>query len=150
MMTTTTTTMRMMMMMMMIKVCAQSMWVKSAIAEYRHDRYCMEKGVQCIKSAVICISEDSESRNAGAQKQLIHVKEEQSDPFLSTVSPVPDAVHVAKRKGHSFSNWFLLANSYRINLVQLRELRNDSNIHSKLAPLLPLSAVRNRDREDVQ
>lgn len=36
-------------------------------------------------------------------------------------------------------------------MVQLRELRNDNalNVHSKLAPLLPLSAVRNRDRQDV-
>ena len=112
--------------------------------------YCMEKGVQWIKAAVICISQDSESRNAGTQKQLIHEKEEKSDPFFSTVSPVPDAVHVAKRKRQSFSNWFLLVNSCRINLVQLRELRNDSNIHSNLAPLLPLSAVRNRDRQDVE
>ena len=27
---------------------------------------CMEKGMQCIKAALICISEDPESRNAGA------------------------------------------------------------------------------------
>ena len=40
-------------------------------------------------------------------------------------------------------------NRYRINLVQLRELRNDNALHSKLAPLVPLSAVRNRDRQDV-
>ena len=40
-------------------------------------------------------------------------------------------------------------NRYRINLVQLREMRNDRALHSKLAPLVPLSAVRNRDRQDV-
>ena len=40
-------------------------------------------------------------------------------------------------------------NRYPINLVQLREMRNDSALHSKLAPLVPLSAVRNRDRQDV-
>ena len=28
-------------------------------------------------------------------------------------------------------------------------MRNDQALHSKLAPLLPLSAVRNRDRQDV-
>ena len=56
----------------------------------------MEKGIQCIKAAVICISEDSESRNSGAQEQLTNEKEQQLEPFLSTVSPVPDAVHVAK------------------------------------------------------
>ena len=34
-------------------------------------------------------------------------------------------------------------------MVQLREQRNDNALHSKLAPLMPLSAVRNRDRQDV-
>ena len=34
-------------------------------------------------------------------------------------------------------------------MVQLRELGNDNDLHSKLAPLLPLSAVRNHDRQDV-
>ena len=111
---------------------------------------CMEKGMQCINAAVIGISEDSESRNAGAQKQLMNKKEQKSDPFLSTVSPVPDSVHVAKRKRQSFSNWFLFVNNCRINLVQLRELRNDINLHSAIAPLLPLSAVRNHDRQDVE
>ena len=100
--------------------------------------------MQCIKAAVIGISEDSESINAGAQKQLMNKKEQKSDPFLSTVS-----VHVAKRKRQSFSNWFLFVNNCRINLVQLRELRND-NLHSAIVPLLPLSAVRNHDRQDVE
>ena len=108
---------------------------------------CLEKKMQCIKAAVICVSEDSESRNAGAQKELLKEKEDQSDLRLSIISPFPDGVHVAKRKRQSFSNWFLLVNKYRINLVQLRELRND--LHSKLAPLLPLRSVRNRDCQDV-
>ena len=110
---------------------------------------CLEKKIQCIKAAVVCVTEDSESRNAGAQKELVREKKEQSDPFLSVISPIPDGVHVAKRKRQSFSNWFLLVNNYRVNLVQLRELRNDNTLHSKLAPLLPLSTVRNRDRQDV-
>ena len=102
-----------------------------------------------LKTAVICVSEDLESRNAGAQKELLKEKEEQFEPFISVISPIPDGVHVAKRKRQSFSNWFLLVNRYRINLVQLRELRNDNTLHSKLAPFVPLSAVRNRDRQDV-
>ena len=48
------------------------------------------------------------------------------------------------------SNWFLFVNNYRINLVQLREFRNYINLHSAIAPLLPLSAVRNHDRQDVE
>lgn len=107
------------------------------------------KKIQCIKAAVVCVSEDSESRNAGAQKELMREKEEQSDPLLSIISPIPDGVHVVKRKRQSFSNGFLLVNNYRVNLVQLRELRNDNALHSKLAPLLPPSAARNHDRQDV-
>ena len=59
-------------------------------------------------------------------------------------------LHVAKRKMQSFSNLFLFVKNYRINLVQLRELRNDINMHSAIAPLLPLCAVQNRDRQDVE
>ena len=102
-----------------------------------------------LKAAVICVSEDLGSRNAGAQKELLKEKEEQPDPFISVISPIPDGVHAAKRKRQSFSNWFLLVNRYRTNLVQLRELRNDNALHCKLAPLVLLSAVRNRDRQDV-
>ena len=98
---------------------------------------CLEKKIQCIKAAVVCV------------KELVREKKEQPDPLLSVISPIPDGVHVAKRKRQSFSNWFLLVKSYRVNLVQLRELRNDNALHSKLAPLLPLSTVRNRDRQDV-
>ncbi|CAB4029949.1 Hypothetical predicted protein, partial [Paramuricea clavata] len=83
-------------------------------------------------------------------KELVRVNDEQSDPFLPIISPIPDGVHVAKRKRQSFSNWFLLVNNYQINLVQLGEQRNDHAFHSKLAPLVPISAVRNRDRQDVE
>lgn len=44
----------------------------------------------------------------------------------------------------------MISQNYRINLVQLRELRNDNNMYSELAPLWPLSALRNRDRQDVE
>lgn len=35
-------------------------------------------------------------------------------------------------------------------MVQLRELRNDNNMHSEYAPLLPLNTVQNRDGQDVE
>ena len=60
--------------------------------------YCLEREEKCVKAAVICISQDSESRNEGAQKLLAEEKQEQSDSFTSIISTVPDAVHVAKRK----------------------------------------------------
>ena len=43
---------------------------------------CLEKKIQCIKVAVVCITEDSESRHVGAQKEFVREKEEQSDPLL--------------------------------------------------------------------
>ena len=104
-----------------------------------------------VKAAVICISQDSESRNEGAQKLLAEEKQEQSDSFTSIISPVPDAVQVTKRKRQSLANWFLIVDEYCINLVlQVRELRNDPFLSPKLTPLVPLSAVRNRDRQDVE
>ena len=42
---------------------------------------CLERRIQCIKAVVICVSEDSMSKNAGAQKEVLKEKEEQSDPF---------------------------------------------------------------------
>ena len=116
----------------------------------RPSDYCLEREEKCVKAAVICISQDSESRNKGEQKLLAEEKQEQSDSFTSIISPVPDAVHVAKRKRQSFANWFLIVDEYCINLVQVRELRNDPFLSPKLTPLVPLSAVRNRDCQDVK
>lgn len=112
--------------------------------------YCLKNDIKCVKAAVLCIAQDSESRNAGAQKLLMKEREKESDPFLATCSVVPDAVHVAKRKRQSFANWWLLIKEERKNLEQLRQLRNDPILHSKMSPLLPVSAVRNRDRQDVE
>ena len=77
-------------------------------------------------------------------------KNDGTNPSLNIVSTVADAVHVAKRKGQRFSNWFLRADDIRINLVQLQELRNDPSLYSELSKLIPLSAARNRDRQDVE
>ena len=51
--------------------------------------------------------------------------------------------------GQSFSNLFLWVDDARVNLVQLRELRNDPSLYSKLSEKIPLSAVRNRDRQVI-
>ena len=80
---------------------------------------------------------------------MMEEKAGEENPDLSFVSAFHDAVHVAKRKQQSFSNWFLWVDGVRVNLVQLRELRNDPSLNSKLSEKIPLSAVRNRDRQDV-
>lgn len=71
------------------------------------------------------------------------------NPDLNIVSLFPAAVHAANRKRQSFSNWFLWVDDVRVNLVQLRELRNDPSLYSKLSEKIPLGAVRNQDRQDV-
>ncbi len=96
------------------------------------------------------MSQDYESRNSGGQKILMEEKNENTNPSLNIVSTITEyAVHVAKRKRQGFSNRFLWVDDVRINLVQLRELRNEPSLYSEPSKLIPLSAVRNRDRQDV-
>ena len=44
---------------------------------------------------------------------------------LTYCETVLHAVHVVKRKGQSFANWFLYVDGERTNLVPLRTIRND-------------------------
>ena len=48
-----------------------------------------------------------------------------------------------------FSNWFSLVEDCYINRVQLRTLRNDSDVKDQLKNHLSIAACRNRDRMDV-
>lgn len=117
--------------------------------ELRACDYCLNNDKRCNRLAVICVTQDSESRNAGGQRMLMEAKARKENPDLNIVSAFLDAVHVAKRKRQSFSNWFLRVDDARVNLVQLRELRNDPSLYSKLSEKFPLRAVRDRDRQDV-
>ena len=117
--------------------------------ELRACDHCLNNEVKCNRLAVIGVTKNSESRNAGGQRMLMEEKTGKENPNLNIVSVFPDAVHVAKRKRQSFSNWFLWVDDARVNLVQLRALRNDPNLYSTLSEKIPLSAVRNRDRQDV-
>ncbi|XP_068690281.1 uncharacterized protein [Montipora foliosa] len=86
--------------------------------ELRACDHCLNNEVKCNTLAVIGVTQDSESRNAGGQRMLMEEKTGRENPNLNIVSVFPDAVHVAKRKWRSFKK-------------------------------IPLSAVRNRDRQDV-
>ena len=46
------------------------------------------------------------------------------------------------------SNWFLLVDGFRVNIVQLRTLKQDPQLKRELQSLR-LATVRNRDRMDV-
>lgn len=61
---------------------------------------------------------------------------------------IPDAVHVGERYRHQISNWFLLVSGYRINIVLLRTIKQDTQVKNELHCLRVL-AVRSRDRMDV-
>ncbi len=105
---------------------------------------------KCVKAVVLIFSMDSESRNSTAQDTLQDEKDNKLlDPYLQLMEPIPDGVHVAKRKCQGFCNWFLWVNGYLCNLVLLRELRLDKFIQPLLQPHLALNSVRNRDRQDV-
>lgn len=88
--------------------------------ELRACDHCLNNEVKCNRLAVIGVTQDSESRNAGGQRMLMEEKTGKENPNLNIVSVFPpDAVHVAKRKWQSFSNWFLWVDDARVNLVQL-------------------------------
>ena len=93
---------------------------------------------------------DSESRNRTAQDLFKEKKiQDTVDSYLSLAQCLPDIVHVAKRMSRQFSNWYLIVNGYRVNRVQLRTLRNDPILKSKIREHLTVAACRNRDRMDV-
>ena len=69
---------------------------------------------------------DSESRNQATQNIFKENKlSGEINSQLTYCETVPDAVHVGKRKGQSFANWFLYVDGERTNLVLLRTFRND-------------------------
>ena len=81
---------------------------------------------------------------------LMEEKTGKENPNLNIVSVFPpDAVHVAKRKWQSFSHWFLWVDDARVNLVQLRELRNNTSFYSNLCEKTLLCGARNRHKQDV-
>ena len=60
--------------------------------------YCMKNKEKCNKVAVICVSQDSETRNSGGQKILMEEKNDGTNPSLNIVSTIADAVHVANAR----------------------------------------------------
>ena len=93
---------------------------------------------------------DCESKNKKSL-QLFQTEKASNEvnQALSLVSPLPDAVHVAKLDRASFANWFRFVDRYRVNLVLLRTCRLDPIMKDQLTPKLSTATCRNRDRMNV-
>ena len=110
----------------------------------------IENEQKCIKLCLLSWIMDCESRNKKSL-QLFQTEKASNEvnQALSLVSPLPDAVHVAKLDRASFANWFRFVDRYRVNLVLLRTCRLDPITKDQLTPKLSLAACRNRDRMNV-
>ena len=109
---------------------------------------CIENEQKCIKLCLLSWIMDCESKNKKSL-QLFQTEKASNEvnQALSLVSPLPDAVHVAKLDRASFANWFTFVD--RVNLVLLRTCRLDPIMKDQLTPKLSLAAYRNRDRMNV-
>ena len=109
---------------------------------------CIDEQKQCFKVVVIFYSADSESKNKSAGEIFNQEKEkEDPNPLMLLCVHIPDTVHVGKRYHAGMSNWFLLVDGFRVNIVLLRTLEQDPQL--KELQSLRLAGVRNRDRINV-
>ena len=108
---------------------------------------CIENEQKCIKVCLLSWIIDCESKNKKSL-QLFQTEKASNEvnQALSLVSPLPDAVRVAKLDRASFANWFRFVDRYRVNLVLLRTCRLDPIMKDQLTPSLSLASCRNRDR----
>ena len=97
---------------------------------------CIRDGIQCIKIVVLVLTSDCEEGNKKAMESIINdLQMNDADPCFSSITCLPDCVHVGKSIKYSFANWFILLNKERANLAILNTLRDDVSweIRSSLA-----------------
>ena len=130
--------------------CAQQGQV-SYIPSLRACSRCLKDGVQCYRATVFVAVSDCESCNKKALLQINEMRKEGTIPIdISLLIALPDAVHLGKSLKCSWSNWYILLQGERSNLVLIRTLRdcNKPALRKKLRKLLSLDSVRNKDRMD--
>ena len=98
---------------------------------------CSVLGLQCTRIQVVVFASDCEEKN----KKAMEIMDEKHN-----ILPVPEAVHTTKRLRGSFGNWWLVCQDSRINMSMLRTIRLQDD---SLKQLIPLDAVRQKDRMDV-
>ena len=109
--------------------------------------HCMGKEMQCRKLVVIFSSSDCGSNYKKAME--IHsenIANGNIDNDLQHLRAMPDIVHVVKCLSCSLTNWFLVVEGYRINTSFLRIIRETEPLGTQMRRVLPLEAVKQRDR----
>ncbi len=112
-------------------------------------RACHHVQVRCERFAVLLRLMDCEATQKSAMEQLLSVQEKPEGLDMAVLCGCPDAVHTAKSMRCSFANWYLFGGSSYFSMTTLRTLRSDPTL-AALRRVLPLAAVRNRDRMAVQ
>ncbi len=124
----------------------------SHLPAFRACDRCILDGVKCTKAAVLLVVSDCEQKNKTAMEDLNGDKVKIDNPFIAQAAAIPDVVHVGKSMKCSFSNWFILLEGQRSNLVLLRTLRDFGvpSIKNVLRKSLTLECFRNKDRTAVE
>lgn len=108
---------------------------------------CLEKGLQCRKLVVVFNSSDCGSNYKKAMK--IHtdlLEKDNIDVSIQLLHAMPDIIHVVKCLSCSMTNWFLIVGGHRVNTSLLRVIRETEPLGTHMRRVLPLEAVKQRDR----
>ncbi|CAC5379486.1 unnamed protein product [Mytilus coruscus] len=99
--------------------------------------------------AVMVVIHDCEQKSKTAMEKIIDDKiEGRQIQELSLTGVGPDAVHIGKCIAGSLSNWWLLLDNYRINLIILRMLRQTRTIMGNVfRENISLDSVQRKDRQ---
>lgn len=107
----------------------------------------MGKEMQCRKLVVIFSSSDCGSNyKKGMEIHSENIANGNNDNDLQHLRAMPDIVHVVKCLSCSLTNWFLVVEGYRINTSFLRIIRETEPLGTEMRRVLPLEAVKQRDR----
>ncbi len=113
---------------------------------------CLSQNEACVKRAMFVITADCETGNKSAFEIIrTSIEEGTIDPNVSTLTVIPDCLHVGKSVKASFCNWWLKLCDERGNIGLLRTLRNRANCitMAKMRKLIPRNDhVKNLDRQD--
>ena len=112
---------------------------------------CIAQSRQCIRRAVLVITNDCEGNKQMFLSLKSKIKMERTNTELSLTVPLPDAPHLGKSFKASFSNWVLKLFSERGCLAFLHTLKNKSTRDqmAETKKLIPKNDyVRNKDRQD--
>ena len=79
--------------------------------------FCLENKEQCSKCLSICTLSDSESKNEKCLQLIMKkYKDETHDAKLKFLKGSSDPVHVDKRIYANLANWYIIVDSFRVNL----------------------------------